>query len=608
MLRATPIIFVLLTSGLTAQSMVDLPELVVNSPRIANQAPVATFAMPVSALRYEPLVDVQGRNMAESQADVTIRGSTFENTGFRIGAVTLLDPQTGHYFAEIPVPPSMLGAPEIQTGVTNALGSTNVNVGSIAYDWQPVWTAGRLAVGYGQYDLNRQEIYQGLATNLDSGAVVGADVDYAHSSGDGSINYGDHRFKRVGGRVQVRTASAQTDLFTGYQAKFFGWPNLYTPYGVNETENLQTMLIALNHRQNRPEGGYIEAGAYHRRNKDDYEYNRLIPGQFNPYQHTTWMTGVAIDGREIMGDWALRYRAEIAGDKIESTSLTSGTYQSRQFTKLSLAGEHSWSGATDGKWHALAGLTYDDTNRDGGALSPVAELSREFAAGGAVNQVTLGYAETTQVPSYTALNSSPGSGLFRGNANLGRETSRNLDLSVAGDFANWRTVVGIFHRQDDDLVYWTYRNGVTARSANAVDIATTGLEIVGRRDFAWGSLTLGYTYLTKEADYGAATVDASFYALNYARHRLTAAVTVKLSADWELRMDNEARLQCENALRTSGGDQALLSSLAILWRPKVWRGLEFAVEADNLWDSDYQEVPAVQAARRQLAASVAYRW
>ena len=103
-------------------------------------------------------------------------------------------------------------------------------------------------------------------------------------------------------------------------------------------------------------------------------------------------------------------------------------------------------------------------------------------------------------------------------------------------------------------------------------------------------------------------MDASFYALNYARHRLTAAVTVKLSADWELRMDNEARLQCENALRTSGGDQALLSSLAILWRPKVWRGLECAVEADNLWYSDYQEVPAVPAARRQLAASVAYRW
>jgi hypothetical protein len=32
------------------------------------------------------------------------------------------------------------------------------------------------------------------------------------------------------------------------------------------------------------------------------------------------------------------------------------------------------------------------------------------------------------------------------------------------------------------------------------------------------------------------------------------------------------------------------------------------VQVDNLWDSDFQEVPAVPAARRQLSASVSYAW
>ena len=77
--------------------------------------------MPVTALRYEPLVDVQARNFAEDQADVAIRGGIFENTGFRIGGVSLYDPQTGHYFAEIPVAPAMLSAPQVLTGVDNAL-------------------------------------------------------------------------------------------------------------------------------------------------------------------------------------------------------------------------------------------------------------------------------------------------------------------------------------------------------------------------------------------------------------------------------------------------------------------------------------------------------
>ena len=80
-----------------------LPAVTVYSPRVANQSPTATFAMPVSALRFEPRVDLQSRNFVENQSDVTIRGGIFENTGFTIGAVSLFDPQTGHYFAEIPV-------------------------------------------------------------------------------------------------------------------------------------------------------------------------------------------------------------------------------------------------------------------------------------------------------------------------------------------------------------------------------------------------------------------------------------------------------------------------------------------------------------------------
>ena len=608
MTRFFSIALVLGVTTSVGQPIEALPELVINSPRIANQSPVATFAMPVSALRFEPLVDVQARNMAEGQADVTIRGSTFENTGFRIGAVTLLDPQTGHYFAEIPVPPTMLGAPEIKTGAANALGSTNVNVGSIAYVWLPVRTAGRLALGVGQYDLNRQEIYQGITRDLNSGTTMGEEFEYARSSSDGSIKYGDHSFQRVGGRLQLRTAESQTDMFAGYQTKFFGWPNLYTPFGVNETEDLETVLFVLNHRMKRPEGGYVEAGAYHRRNKDDYEFNRLIPGQFNPYQHTTRMTGVAVEGMEVMEAWAVRYRAEVAGDKIESTALNSGNYQTRKITKLSLAGDHAWASSNGGNWQMLAGLSYDDTDRDRCAWSPVAEISRHFAAGENIRSIALGYAETSQVTSYTALNSSSTSGLFRGNANLGREKSRNLDLSIESEVVGWRTVASVFHRWDDDLVDWTYKTGITARSANAVDIETTGMELVGRKDFGRGSVTLGYTYLTKDADYGSTAVDASFYALNYARHRITAAITLRLSAEWELRMDNEGRMQNENSLRTLGGDDAVLSSLVMVWRPKNGRGVEITFEVDNLWDSNFQDVPAVPAPGRQMAVSLAYGW
>jgi len=125
---------------------VSLPEIMVYSPRVANQSPTGTFATPVSSLRYEPQVDVQARNLTEAQADVTIRGGIFENTGFRIGAVSVTDPQTGHYYADIPIAPAMLGAPRILTGADQAMGTSASTVGAGAYGWRPGQTGGFAAV------------------------------------------------------------------------------------------------------------------------------------------------------------------------------------------------------------------------------------------------------------------------------------------------------------------------------------------------------------------------------------------------------------------------------------------------------------------------------
>lgn len=600
---------VVCVATLSAQTTVDLPAVVVYSPRVANQSPVATFAMPVSALSFEPRVDVQARNLAEGQADLSIRGSTFENVAFRLGAVTVLDPQTGHYLAELPVAPAMLGAPEILVGMNNAFAVTNATVGSVNYHWAPIRSRGLAGVAAGQSNLRRGEFYQAVATRAADGtSQYGADVTYARSQSDGSRPFGEHDFERVGLRLQRLNGTAQTDLYAGYQAKFFGWPNLYTPFGFNETENLQTVLLALNHRVSATNGEYWEAGLYRRRNKDDYEFNRAVPGAANPFLHTTWITGAAIEGRQFFENFALRLRGEIAVDAIESTALVFGRYNSRTFGKLTALLEKRWATPAGAAWELAGGASWDEGNRDKGAVSPMVELTRQLAPGGALRTVSLGYVRSTQLATYTALNSAANAGLFRGNPNLGRAATHNVELALAGDLVGWRTEAAVFHRQDDRLVDWTFRRGVIARTANGVDIATSGLEFVARRTGTAGAVTLGYTYLTKDSDYGSALVDASFYALNYARHRFTVAVTARMGAEWELRWDNEVRWQAGNLLRTSGGDEALLSAMTLAWRPAAWRGIEIYAQVENLWASDYQEVPAVPAGRRQVAAGLNYAW
>jgi hypothetical protein len=594
-----------------AEPPLTLPEYTVYSARVALQEPAGAFAMPVTALRYEPLTDVQSRNRAEGQADIAIRGGIFENTGFRIGGAALYDPQTGHYFAEIPVAPAMLSAPRILTGVDNGLGGFNANVGTVAYAWQRIRAHGELTATAGQYDSYRLSLYEGVVSDSPvAGRTLASDAEVSRSVSDGSVPYGDHRFQRYNVRLQLSGATSQTDLFYGYQSKFFGWPNLYTPFGSDESENLETALVALNHQVRWGVGNGLEAAVFWRRNKDDYAFNRFAPlGPVHPFQHTTWTNGATVAGRENIGGCTLGFDAEVLADDLKSTSLIYGRFHTRTYVKAAVVPEKTWTFDRGRRLEVKAGASCDDTNRDGSAVSPLVEIALDQPqAGGGARRLYFNYAESTQVPTYTALNASPTSGLFRGNPNLGRTTSRNLELGADAARDGWQIHLAGFCRRDDHLVDWTFRRGVTARSANPVDIDTAGAEAVVKWSVPRGEFILGYTFLHKGADYGPVQVDGSFYALNFPKQRLTAALVVRLGGGFEVRMDNQARIQQANPLRTIGGNQAVISSLGLIYRPARAEAPNLSLQVDNLWNTDFQEVPAVPAARREISAGMTWRW
>ncbi len=606
---------------------VELEPLTVYSEAVAVQEPAATFAMPISLLRFEPRVDVQGRGLAEAQADVSIRGGTFENTGFSLGATPLYDPQTGHYFAELPVAPAMLSSPGVKTGTAQAEHGWNATAGGIGYGWRPIrGTAGFVNGSAGDNSLRSGEVYAAFAAPETAGRPrLGADLSVAASQGEGSRSYGDHDFVRYNGRVQLAGEAAQTDLFAGYQSKFFGWPSLYTPpaSGLNETENLKTRLYALNHRVTQgADGDYLQLGAAHRRNSDYYDFNRLAPDPVVPFEHETQVDTFALDGRAAVfsagGDTlALGYRAGVVLDRIDSARLGAGApttpapfgtgrFDDRTQAYAGLYPEYRHELDTVRALRFTAGATGDWSNRHDDAVSPLAEAAFERTEG-ALESVTLGYARSTQVPTYTALNSRP-AGLFAGNRDLDRSTTDNFELDLRTRAAGWNFSTAAFYRVDSDLVDWTYSDAApNSRTANAVDIDTAGIELGARRSWRAFDLTLGYTWLAKDADYGSEAVDASFYALNFARHRLTAAIVARLGGGFELRMDNEARVQEDNALR-QGTDDAVSSALTLGWAVPRVAGLTLEARVDNLWNESFQEVPGVRAAQREWSAGATYAW
>ncbi len=605
-----PVSAVLAAGEEPTESDGELAEVMVRASRVANTQPAGSYASLATSLRFDPQTELQSRGLAEGQADVAVRGGIFENTGFSVGAVTVMDPQTGHYTAGLPIEPGFLSPPMLLTGIDNAVTGFNSNIATIAYSLPLVRSGGDVSLGIGENDLKYTSLRLAEVTTLNSGSDLGVGLSAAWSEGDGTLPNGDHKFERYNLHIQHKRGNTQTDVLLNYQDKFYAWPGAYTGFAsLAETDHTKTQLLLANHRRE-IDKGWFEVSAYYRELEDDYDFDRTtqesgVPGSF---EHLTRAYAIGFQGshRQGMIDW--RYGGQLMGDKlVRSTDLTEGNFTRRNYLKFSLVPSFDIAHSGAGIVTARIGASLDSSNRDSSAVSPLAGLSVQTISPAGSNTYALEYASASQLPGYTALNSRP-AGLFGGNAGLGREKSRQLSFSITRESLNWTGSASLFYRSDIDLVDWTYFTGKPfSRQANAVDLDVLGFELIASRRWYSLELVAAYTYLDKDANYGSAEVDASFYALNFARHRATLALRYQLTSQLELRLDNEYRVQQDNPLRSSK-DKAFLASLALAWEPESIKGLGLALTADNVTDSSYQFFPGTPAVGRQVSVSLSYGW
>jgi hypothetical protein len=595
--------------GLAQHSEDEISEITVSAERVANTRPAGTYAAAVTVLRFDPIVEIQSRGLAEGQSDVTVRGGVFENTGFKVGAVNIMDPQTGHYAAEIPIDPAILTAPDILQGIDNALAGFNSAIATVSYSFRPLAAGGELVLGAGSDSLGFQSLRVAGTRDTASGSEVGAAVSIARSSGDGSVPNGDHTFSRYNLQAQLSRDNSQSDLLLSYQDKFYGWPGAYTGFAtLNEIDDTQTTLLVVNHRTE-IDDGWWEAGAYYRRLIDDYDFDRSTSESGTPgsFEHETRSIALGLQGLYRSGDILWRYGAQLSGDELmRSTDLRNGDFNERTYFKLAIVPSIDVE-LGGGTLTVRAGATLDYSNRDSNVGQPLAGLSLRRTSERGETIFAVDYAATSQLPGYTALKSNA-AGLFGGNPDLGREKARQLAASVARETGSWRGRAAVFSRRDDDLVDWTYASSAPfSRQANAVDIDVLGFELFLATEWRDVSLSGGYVYLEKDADYGTALVDASFYALNFPRHRATLALRYGFAERFELRLDSEYRRQQDNPLR-DGDSSAFIAALSVNWKPRRTGGLDVSLIVDNVNDSDYQRFPGTPAAGRQLSLSAAYTW
>jgi hypothetical protein len=545
----------------------------------------------------EVRVDLQTRGGNRYQTDISIRGGIFEGTGLMVGGLALFDPQTGHYFSEIPLDPAFFGGAYLLTGVENGIHGFNSTAGSIDWQWGALVEGGSV---YGR--VGTDSLIGGGARVAAMAGDVGYEVSVTHEQGDGSVEFGDFELTRISGRVETPLAGGQLRLFGGFLDKFYGWPRMYTGFPLNETDDYTVHLLGWQWESGESgNGSSHRIGGYWREVDDDYEFSRSSPNNF--FEHKTKVLSLQGDGTVAMEAIDLVYRWSILKDEVlRSTSLTNGDFSERRYGEAAVLARRTWE--TDkADWSVYGGGALDTTNEDSTVGLPQAGIS----AAGTSWRAYLEYSETSQVPGYTVLKSGP-SGLFGGNASLGRELAETIEAGYAFEKDAFSGKVVLFQRDDTNLVDWVYASdSPNARQAAPVDIKVRGIEGWLRWDNGSTALEFGYAWLDKDEDYKDSSVDASFYALNYARHRLLATVEQALSDSVFLRLEGEFRDHPDNALRTSDNEAFLLSFEAI-WKDALGAGWDVVFRADNLTDEDFQMIPGTPGPGREAYVTLSYGW
>ena len=237
-------------------------------------------------LQYALGVDVRQRGPLGVQADVAVRGGTFEQTLILVDGTKVSDPQTGHHNLDLPLALEDIERVEILKGQGSRLYGPNAFGGVInIITRKREHKAARLEALAGDYGLREGTVslshplgtsshHLSLSKRTSGGYRAATDFDIS------TVSYG----------FSIPIGPGMSDLSFGYMAKEFGANSFYSDKYPNEWENTNTTFLSA--------GFYLEedrfsfSSKFHwRRHGDDFLLDRERPAWYRN-RHTTDLSGV----------------------------------------------------------------------------------------------------------------------------------------------------------------------------------------------------------------------------------------------------------------------------------------------------------------------------
>lgn len=538
-------------------------------------------------LSFVSAIDLRQRGAFGVQADLTLKGSTFEQVAVAIDSINVNDPQTGHFNLDIPLTAYDIESIRVEKEGFSSVYGAGALAGAVNYiTKKPASNSFNTDLVFGDFDLYGQV----LSISRVEGDL-GARISYDHKKSSGARP--DTDFDNRTGTVYLSRdlENGMVDLFFGFQKKDFGASTFYSNLFPDEQEHTQTEFARIG-LDSLIRGNSLKNNLYLRQHRDKFILNKNNPTSVN--YHTTylygWNSSAVVPTR--LGDLSLGL--DTGMDEINSTNLgrhsrlhEAGLFgiQPKRFGRFDsdlrfrLDHYHGWP------WQKSfnAGLGYELND----ALRLSLSLGRAF-----------------RMPSFTELFYSDAAN--KGDPNLGIEKSDNLAAGAQFKSKSFNFGAGFFLRQGHDLIDWV-RQGSSqpwqATNLGKVDFRGVDLNLEVRSSLKAGAYSLEnikFSYTYTDADNKSTQVQSK-YALDVLKHSLNVGLSQRLCGfDLGLQFYYQQRYLANTYLF---GDFYLA-------RRFTKQGLVFEpfVKITNFTNAKYYEVSGVVEPGRWVQSGVKFQW
>ena len=530
-------------------------------------------------------VDIRRRGAGGQQADLYIRGGSFDQTLLLIDGIKVDDPQTGHHTLNMALPIELIARIEIVKGPTARIFGQNAFTGAINI----VTKKDLGAQGIARLSVGSFNQFQGAVSTQLKQENSDQILHFSRNTSQGYRYNTDFKNNNFFAKSTFNKAQQPIVLMGTFLDRSFGANGFYaTPSAVDQFERTQASLVSVQ-TSIASEHWVVTPSVYWKRNQDLYIYIRNNPGVYRNL-HLSNKVGGALMARNFNVLGTSGFGLEVAQVSIRSNNLGNrDRFQANGFVehrfsfledKLDVTPGVALNYFSDFKFHAFPGIDFGY------------RVSNDFKT-----YANFGY--TYRIPTYTDLFYADRTTI--GNENLTPEEALSWELGVAYNRDDFTVQSAFFRRDTDNLIdYVKFDETALWEAQNFAALATSGVEINLTQKFTlFGhdqTMSMGYTFIDDAIK--DTQVPFSRYAINSLKHQLTANTQLKLAKQWPL------SLSYRYMERTNGTSYQVLDAALRYETPKI----TWSLVGNNILDAKFSETNLVPAPGANVLFSMTYQY